>query len=119
MDRSRFIDTAPGRLIQIEGGRWAFAPHPLPPEFTLNDEQRELLAEAREVIGELRGVTSPELLTNPMVLLRPLQREESLRSSSLEGTFATPEELLRYELDPSDPKSAEDATNRWREWLRR
>lgn len=74
-----------------------------------------LLLDAADVIGELRGLTAPQQLNNPGVLLRPLQREESLRSSSLEGTYATPEELLLYEIDPEAPESEADPANRWRE----
>lgn len=38
-------------------------------------------------------------LSNPVLLLTPIQRREALRSSSLEGTFSTPEELLLFELE--------------------
>ena len=49
------------------------------------------------------------------ILLRPLQRREALRSSALEGIFATAEELLAYGLEPKQPTSAQDPTNAWRE----
>jgi Fic family protein len=44
-----------------------------------------------------------------------LQRREALRSSALEGTFATAEELLAYGLEPKDPTSIDDPANAWRE----
>lgn len=49
------------------------------------------------------------------LLLRQLQQREALRSSSLEGTFATAEELLVYELEPREPTSTADPVNAWRE----
>jgi len=50
-----------------------------------------------------------------MLLLTPLQSREALKSSSLEGTYATPLELLQYELNPEEPTSDNDKRNAWRE----
>lgn len=49
------------------------------------------------------------------MLLTPLQRREALRSSSLEGTYASAEELLLFELQPSEATSVHDRVNDWRE----
>ncbi|MCB1633514.1 MAG: Fic family protein [Xanthomonadales bacterium] len=68
---------------------------------------------ARESLARLDGVGRH--LTNPQLLLAPLQQREALRSSSMEGTYATPEELLLYQLDPREPTSREDRVNAWRE----
>jgi Fic family protein len=38
-----------------------------------------------------------------------------LKSSSLEGTYATPEQLLLFEIEPREPKSSKDPVNSWRE----
>jgi len=116
MDLTLFQDRIPGQLVPIERGWSAFLPHPLPiPDFTPGEEVRDLLAEAREAVGELRGKTSAALLPNPGVLLRPLQRQESIRSSSLEGTFVSPEELLDFELRKGEREGASDDLDRWRE----
>jgi Fic family protein len=48
-------------------------------------------------------------------LLRPLEKREAIRSSSLEGTYASPRELLLFELQPRKPKSDVDPANAWRE----
>ncbi len=45
-------------------------------------------------LEQIRGI-----LPNPTLLLQPLQRREALRSSSLEGTYATPAELLLFEVE--------------------
>jgi len=72
-----------------------------------------LLAQAKQSLGKLDGIG--QTLTHPQLLLQPLQQREALRSSSLEGTYATPEELLLFELDPSEPKSEKDKANAWLE----
>ncbi|HER25642.1 MAG TPA: Fic family protein, partial [Rhodospirillales bacterium] len=65
------------------------------------------------VLGELRGTA--RMLKDPTLLLRPLEQREALRSSRLEGTYATPEEMLAYELNPRSPQSSDDPANAWRE----
>jgi Fic family protein len=55
------------------------------------------LAEAKQEIGLLEGIGRS--LPNSEILLRPLQNREAIRSSSLEGTYATPEQLLLLEPD--------------------
>jgi len=72
-----------------------------------------LLAEAREELARLdeKGLT----VSNPSLLLEPLQKWEALRSSSIEGTYATAKELLLFELSPREPISRDDKANDWRE----
>jgi Fic family protein len=65
------------------------------------------------MIGELRGIG--KILPDQVLLMRPLRQREALRSSSLEGTYATPAELLAYEQDPRDPNSSSDPVNSWKE----
>lgn len=115
MDTARFGSLSPGELVRIGPDEHAFVPAPLPERLDPEAVPMDLLLDAADVVAELRGLTSPRQLTNPGLLLRPLQREESLRSSSLEGTYATPEELLLFELDPEEPQGDSDAANRWRE----
>ena len=69
--------------------------------------------EAREAIARLDGVGRH--MPNHNLLLRPLQQREALRSSSMEGTYATPEELLLYQAEPREPRSSDDRVNAWRE----
>lgn len=114
MDVSKFIDSPPGQLVLINKGKeHAFIPCALPENWDPPDALIPLWLEAREVIGELRG--TGRTLPDPGLLLRPLWQREALRSSSLEGTYATPEELLAYEMNPRDPNSAQDPANTWRE----
>lgn len=68
---------------------------------------------ARESLARLDGIGRH--MPNHQLLLVPLQQREALRSSSMEGTYATPEELLLYQMDPREPSSDQDRVNDWRE----
>jgi Fic family protein len=115
MDRSRFKDDAPGTLLPVSIGArdWAFVPAPLPRKWSIPNELWPLLAAAREELARLDGVG--KTLTSPELLLRPLQGREALRSSSLEGTYASAEELLLFELEPAETATPSDRVNDWRE----
>ena len=114
MDVSRFTESKTGQLVQIQtedGPDFAFTPDPLPPNWEFPVRLWPLLAEAREELARLdeKGRTIP----NPTLLLDPLQKWEALRSSSIEGTYATAKELLLFELSPRDPTSRDDKANDW------
>jgi Fic family protein len=116
MDAKRFTEAKTGELTRIttpEGPDWAFLPNPLPPKWDFPPRLWPLLAEAREQLARLdeKGRT----MANPSLLITPLQKREALRSSSLEGTYASPQELLLYELNPREPLSKDDRANEWRE----
>lgn len=74
-----------------------------------------LLAEAKQQLGILEGVG--RTLSNPGILLRPVQDREALRSSRLEGTYVTATELLVYEMGPKKAVSEEGPANDQREVL--
>lgn len=111
MDRSRFTPHLSGQLVPIVIPKkdWAFVPHPLPPSWEFPVDLWPLLAEAKQELARLDGIA--RTLPNPELLLRPLQSREALRSSSLEGTYATPQELLLFELQPREPTSERDPAN--------
>jgi Fic family protein len=115
MDAERFGAAFPGSLVPISGTEpdWAFIPHPIPRVWNLPAALVPLLVDAREALARLDG--AGRYLPANTILLRPLQQREALRSSALEGTFATAEELLAYGLEPKAPTSSSDPTNAWRE----
>jgi Fic family protein len=116
VDATRFTDAKTGELVRIttpEGPDWAFLPNPLPPKWDFPDRLWPLLAEAREELARLNEMG--RTMTNPTLLIKPLQRREALRSSSLEGTYATAQELIMYEMNPREPVSKGDPANDWRE----
>ena len=116
MEKSLFSISSPGTLKQVyiqDFKDWAFVPEPLPKEWTPSPEIWPLLAEAREELARLDGIGRH--MPDYELLLSPLQHREAIKSSSLEGTYATPEQLLLYGIDPKEPKSPRDPVNDWRE----
>jgi len=103
MNVSDFSESSPGHLIEISGisgVTHAFIPNPLPPIWDWPNRLWPTLMKAREELARLDGIGKH--LPNPQLLLTPIQNREAQRSSSLEGTFATPEQLAVYEMDPMD-----------------
>jgi Fic family protein len=115
MDPKRFTTESPGKLVQIASPQkdWAFLPNPMPPEWEFPADLWPLLKDATAAMAKLDGIG--RYLPNQELLLRPLQTREAITSSSLEGTYVTPEQLLLYELDPREPRSPEDRATEWRE----
>lgn len=120
MDVSRFQQDAPGDLVEIENNEKAFVPHALPPaKWVIGASTWQLLVEAMHELGRLDGIAIN--LPNPGILLRPLENREALRSSSLEGTYATPKELLLFDMPDAAEKSLHavqsERINAWQEVL--
>ncbi len=115
MDPDKFTESLTGQLVKFgkSSGEWAFVPDPLPTSWEFVTDLWPLLADAKEALGTLNGIG--QTLTDPQLLLRPLQSREAISSSSIEGTYVTPEQLLLYQLDPKDPASGDEAAGDWRE----
>ena len=115
MDTSKFTQNKTGELVKVNipPEDWAFIPDALPPKWQFPVELWPLLSEAKESIARLDGIG--RTLPNPELLLRPLQSREAIRSSSLEGTYASPQQLLLFQLQPRQPKSEKDPANAWLE----
>jgi Fic family protein len=113
MDMKRFRPNAPGEIVKIGGEESAFVPAILPPEWGFPLRLWPLLAETKLQVGILEGLG--RTLPNPAILLRPLEDREAIQSSRLEGTYASPKELLLFEMEPKKPASDDDPANDWRE----
>lgn len=116
MDKNLFTADATGEVVRLEKPfrDHAFIPAPLPPTWEFDRVKlSDLLGDARELLGTLNGIG--QTLTDPELLVRPLQRGESISSSSIEGTYVTPEQLLLYEKDPTDAVSTSEPMADWME----
>lgn len=113
MDPSKFTAAATGQIVPIEGNEFAFLPAPLPPNWKFPEELWPLLNEACTKLGLLEGIGRH--LPAAELLLRPLERREAVQSSAIEGTYATPRELLLFEIDPIEPTKESDPANSWKE----
>lgn len=100
MDQKIFSENSPGRIVQInlpDGPDWAFVPDPLPAKnWQFPVRLWPLLGEIKLQLGVLEGIGRN--LPNPGILLRPIENREALKSSELEGTYATAKELLLFDL---------------------
>lgn len=103
MDLSLFNENKTGQLVEISGipsATHAFIPDTLPPNWIWQNELWQTLLKAKEELARLDGIGRH--LPNPQILLKPLQRREAQKSSSLEGTFATPKQLMLFEINPEE-----------------
>lgn len=106
MDHHRFSANSPGTLRPIgTHGGWSFVPNPLPPAWDFPSALWPLLATVKHKLGELEGVCKSLVTLEPAnLILRPLINREALDSSTIEGTYATPRDLLLFQLrDDNEP----------------
>ncbi|MBC8280231.1 MAG: Fic family protein [Chloroflexi bacterium] len=99
MNPSEFTESAPGELVNTIEGIWAFVPHPLPPAFSIETSTIRRLSEADYKLGELKGIG--QMLPNPQLLINPFLRREAVLSSRIEGTIASLDQLVLFEVEPS------------------
>jgi Fic family protein len=101
---SAFLNPA-GNLASTIQGQKAFIPSRFPPKLDLSSMQQSLSG-ADQKLGELRGIG--RYLSNPYLLIRPLQRKEAIASSNIEGTYTSLPELLLLESGTEDRKRNTD-----------
>ncbi len=99
MDPSDFTDGAPGELVKTVEGLWAFVPDPLPPRFDIGPATVKKLSAADLALGELKGIS--QTLPNAHLLIAPFLRREAILSSRIEGTIASLDQLILFEVEPS------------------
>ena len=81
-------------MVPLLGGGHAFVPHPLPPRLDLGPVVSRLTA-ASMALGELKGIG--RTVSNPFLLIAPLQRREAVASSNIEGTHSSLSDLFLFE----------------------
>jgi len=113
MKPTDFQDSPAGTLVPTISGQQAFVPNPLPPDI---DYPRIIgpFSRAMQAIGELNGLAHQ--LENPLIVIRPLQRQEALSSSAMEGTFTTANALALAEADAD--QYVDEATKEVRNYVR-
>jgi Fic family protein len=122
MRPDQFRAEFPGSLIRISGSeeRHAFVPAPLPARWEWPTRLWPTLLDAHKALSALDG--TGRHLPNPLLVLRPLQTREAVRSSSLEGTYTDPQQQALFELEPeldsSDDRSSQREVFNYGEALR-
>ena len=107
MDKSGFSGRSAGTLVPTIGSRKAFVPNPLPPPRLDLHQFIGPLTRATQAVGELKGIG--RTVSNPLLLIRPLQRREAVSSSSMEGTYTTLSDLFLFEAGASETLSRTDS----------
>lgn len=97
-----------GRHVSQPGGYEAFIPSPLPPEppIELDSEMWRLLSRADRALGRLDGAT--DILPNPELFVAMYVRKEAVLSSQIEGTQASLQDVIEYEVAPRDDRYPDD-----------
>lgn len=116
MNVNRFTDRKTGRIVPIRvpgGNDFSFIPDDLPPKWTFPASLWPKLSEAKMALGRLDGIG--RTLPSPELLLTPLRRQEAITSSRIEGTYATAQEMLLFEIAPKEPRSRTDQAHAWSE----
>lgn len=113
MNPEKFNKNSTGDFVATPFNVKAFIPNPLPPALDMSVLAIPL-SDAIEAIGELRGAS--RRLSNPYILVRPLQRREALTSSAMEGTFTTEDELAL--TDAGIEEAADQSSIEVRNYLR-
>jgi Fic family protein len=111
MNPSEFTANSPARLVSIPEGGYSFVPNPVPRELTLSPTTVGILSEASRSLGVLQGIG--QTLPSPQLLVRPFLRREAELSSRIEGTYATQEELVLFEMDLAAPPPKPDVKEVW------
>lgn len=109
MHPSDFTEQSPGRLVEIDSGKHAFLPAPLPPDLSWDLALVNSLSTADRALGRLAGMGTGELRgINPHLLIRPFTRREAVLSSQIEGTYASMSELVLFEELETTERQAPD-----------
>jgi Fic family protein len=98
-----------GRYVNQPTGYKAFIPSPLPPDPPLrtDDEIMALLGDAALALGRLDGLAVN--LPNPDLFVSMYVRKEAVLSSQIEGTQATLEDVLAFEVEAAKEGIPADA----------
>jgi len=106
MAKNKKTEPSTGYYKPIGNGNRAFVPAPLPPAYDFNKIDRMLYGRAQRLLGELNGVGL--MINKPYLLISPFSRREAVASSRIEGTQASVEDVLYYEIANGDESFMKD-----------
>lgn len=94
----------PGIYQQSLQGHRTFIPHPLPPEVDLPQSVERQVEEATHRLGQVEMCQI--LLPNAHLLVYSSLPREALASSTIEGTIASPDELVLFQASHDTNRAA-------------
>lgn len=99
-----------GQYVRSMAGHRCFVPNPLPPKLTLSGSTHQKIGEVMHLLGQVQ--TCRRLLPSVEVLIYGSLRREAIASSTIEGTIASADELVLFELHgKSDRSSVREVSN--------
>lgn len=103
------MPAVPGTYTTSLAGHRVFIPDPLPPKLALPSSTLRLVEEAAHLLGQVNACRT--LLPNPEILTYSSLQREAIASSTIEGTIATPDELVLFQAvqEPKRPEVREVA----------
>lgn len=96
--------TAPGIYRRSIRGHTTFIPDPLPPNLSLTVDIERGLEDATHLLGQVEMCRT--LLPNANLLIYSSLRREAIASSTIEGTIASPDELVLYQVSQQAEREA-------------
>jgi Fic family protein len=104
------MESRAGRLVRQVDGYQAFLPKPLPPDPPIrwDGDLVRALSEADLALGRLDGIA--RALPNPNLFVAMYVRREAVLSSQIEGTEASLDDVLAFEVHAWDPSMPRDVT---------
>jgi Fic family protein len=81
----------------LQGDYRVFIPEPLPPQLDIPSDVLQVVEEAAHLLGQASMCRT--LLPNPELLVYGSLQREAIASSTIEGTIATPDELVLFQAD--------------------
>lgn len=100
----------PGTYKQSLQGYRTFQPNPLPPPIALSAKIQRIVEEATHLLGQVEMCRT--LLPNADLLVYSSLQREALASSTIEGTLASPDELIRFQVSQrSDDEAVREVAN--------
>jgi Fic family protein len=104
------MDRIPGQTRRSIRGHSTFVPDPLPPPLDLDAALVNGLEETTHLLGQVDMCRV--LLPNANLLIYGSLRREAIASSTIEGTIASPEELVRFEaIQETDRQDVREVAN--------
>ncbi len=94
----------PGAYEVSLQGYETFIPDPLPPPLSLPTAVEREIEETTHLLGQVEMCRT--LLPNADLLTYSSLRREALASSTIEGTIASADELVRFEISKSSEREA-------------
>jgi Fic family protein len=104
------VPKIPGERKLVPQGYHVFIPDPLPPPLTLPPSIAHRIEDATHLLGKVEMCRT--LLPNADLLIYSSLQREALASSTIEGTLASADELIRYQITQrSEGEAAREVNN--------